>query len=82
MPRAEILSKRALHTLKQVHAELALKIESNREVVGRQFVVASCDPTTLLDEIRTLSGASHRRILQPSGNRPHREETLDWCDRQ
>jgi hypothetical protein len=31
MPRAEILSKQALHTLTQLHAELAGKIESNRQ---------------------------------------------------
>jgi hypothetical protein len=31
MPRAEILSKQALHTLKQLHAELAGKIETNRK---------------------------------------------------
>ena len=30
MPRAEILSKQALHTLTQLHAELAGKIETNR----------------------------------------------------
>jgi hypothetical protein len=29
MPRAEILSKQALHTLTQLHAELAGKIETN-----------------------------------------------------
>jgi hypothetical protein len=56
MPRAEILSKRALRTLKQVHAELAPKIESSQEVVGREFVVASCDPTTLLEKIRIVAG--------------------------
>jgi hypothetical protein len=31
MPRAEILSKQALHTLTQLHAELAGKIETNRK---------------------------------------------------
>jgi len=31
MPRAEILSKQALHTLSQLHAELAGKIEGNRK---------------------------------------------------
>ena len=31
MPRAEILSKRALHTLIQIHAELAGTIETNRK---------------------------------------------------
>jgi hypothetical protein len=31
MPRAEILSKQALHTLKQLHAELAGKIDANRK---------------------------------------------------
>ena len=31
MPRAEILSKQALHTLTQLHAELAKKIETNRK---------------------------------------------------
>jgi hypothetical protein len=31
MPRAEILSKQALHTLKQLHAELAGKIEASRK---------------------------------------------------
>lgn len=31
MPRAEILSKQALHTLIQLHAELAGKIETNRK---------------------------------------------------
>jgi hypothetical protein len=31
MPRAEILSKQALHTLTQLHAELAGKIEGNRK---------------------------------------------------
>jgi hypothetical protein len=35
-----------------------------------------------LREIRTLSGAPHRRILKPNRNRPHREATLDWRDRQ
>jgi hypothetical protein len=32
--------------------------------------------------IRTLSGAPHRRILKPNRNRPHREATQDWRDRQ
>jgi hypothetical protein len=31
MPRAEILSKQAMHTLSQLHAELAGKIEGNRK---------------------------------------------------
>ena len=31
MPRAEILSKQAVHTLTQLHAELAGKIETNRK---------------------------------------------------
>lgn len=31
MPRAQILSKQALHTLTQLHAELAGKIETNRK---------------------------------------------------
>jgi hypothetical protein len=31
MPRAEILSKQAMHTLTQLHAELAGKIETNRK---------------------------------------------------
>jgi len=31
MPRAEILSKQAIHTLTQLHAELAGKIETNRK---------------------------------------------------
>jgi hypothetical protein len=31
MPRAEILSKQALHALTQLHAELAGKIETNRK---------------------------------------------------
>lgn len=31
MPRAEILSKQALHTLTQLHAELAGKIEKGRK---------------------------------------------------
>jgi hypothetical protein len=31
MPRAEILSKQALHTLTQLHAELGGKIETNRK---------------------------------------------------
>jgi hypothetical protein len=31
MPRAEILSKQALYTLTQLHAELAGKIETNRK---------------------------------------------------
>ncbi|WP_338821558.1 hypothetical protein [Bradyrhizobium septentrionale] len=31
MPRAEILSKQALHTLSQLHAELAGKIDGNRK---------------------------------------------------
>lgn len=31
MPRAEILSKQAMHTLTQLHAELAGKIEGNRK---------------------------------------------------
>jgi hypothetical protein len=31
MPRGEILSKQALHTLTQLHAELAGKIETNRQ---------------------------------------------------
>jgi hypothetical protein len=31
MPRAEILSKQALHTLPHLHAELAGKIETNRK---------------------------------------------------
>jgi hypothetical protein len=31
MPRAEILSKQALHTLTQLHAELAGNIETNRK---------------------------------------------------
>jgi len=31
MPRAQILSKQAVHTLTQLHAELAGKIESNRK---------------------------------------------------
>ncbi len=36
----------------------------------------------LADEIRTLSGAPHRRILRPNRNSPHREATHDWRDRQ
>src|SRR6266851_786129 len=36
----------------------------------------------MADEIRTLSGAPHRRILKPNRNRPHREATHDWRDRQ
>jgi hypothetical protein len=35
MPRAEILSKQALHTLTQLHAELAGKIETNRHNGGK-----------------------------------------------
>ena len=35
-----------------------------------------------LHEIRTLSGAPHGRILKPNRNRPHREATHDWRDRQ
>jgi hypothetical protein len=31
MPRAEILSKQAIHTLTQLHAEIAGKIETNRK---------------------------------------------------
>ena len=31
MPSAEILSKQALHTLRQLHAELGGKIETNRK---------------------------------------------------
>jgi hypothetical protein len=31
MPRAEILSKQAIHTLARLHAELAGKIETNRK---------------------------------------------------
>jgi len=35
MPRAEILSKQAIHTLTQLHAELAGKIEGNRKTGDR-----------------------------------------------
>jgi hypothetical protein len=35
-----------------------------------------------LHEIRTLSGAPHRRILKLNRDRPHREATLDWRDWQ
>src|SRR6202047_1508600 len=36
----------------------------------------------MADEIRALSGAPHRRILEPNRNRPHRETAHDWRDRQ
>jgi hypothetical protein len=32
----------------------------------------------LADEIRTLSAASHSRILKPNRNRPHRAATHNW----
>jgi hypothetical protein len=35
MPRAEILSKQAIHTLTKLHAELAEKIDSNRKSVDK-----------------------------------------------
>jgi hypothetical protein len=37
MPRAEILSKRALHTLTQLHSELAGKIETNRKCLVTSY---------------------------------------------
>jgi hypothetical protein len=36
----------------------------------------------LADEIRTLLRALHRRMFKPNRNRPHREATHDWRDRQ
>lgn len=52
MPRAEILSKQALHTLTQLHAELAGKIEGNRktgdklrgQMVQVEAVIKMLDP--------------------------------------
>jgi len=54
MPRAEILSKQAIHTLTQLHAGLAGKIETNRksgdklrsQMVQVEAVMKMLDPVT------------------------------------
>src|SRR5580698_3756309 len=68
MPRAEILSKQALHTLTHLHAELAGKIETNRKSGGKlrsqmvqvEAVMKMLDP----DFARAIS-AERRNVGNP-----------------
>jgi hypothetical protein len=66
MPRAEILSKQAIHTLTQLHAELAGKIETNRksgdrlqsQMVQVEAVVKMLSPDFNVSRIAPSAGLS------------------------
>ena len=64
MPRAEILSKQALHTLTQLHAELAGKIETNRkhgDKLRAQMVQVEAVIKMLVPDFSVASIAAKRR---------------------
>jgi hypothetical protein len=71
MPSAEILSKQALHTLKQLHAEWAGKIESNRksgDKLRAQMVQVEAVMKMLDPELNLRIIAPKRRVTGPPGS--------------
>jgi hypothetical protein len=80
MPRAEILSKQALNTLSQLHAELGGKVESNRksgdklraQMVQVEAVMKMLDPDFSVrayppnGAIRAIPGSSGALYIGPS----------------
>lgn len=76
MPRAEILSKQALHTLTQLHAELAGKIETNRksgDKLRSQMVQVEAVMKMLDPEFNARAISAKRRNV---GNRWFKRGTL------
>jgi hypothetical protein len=66
MPRAEILSKQAIHTLTQLHAELAGKIETNRksgDKLRSQMVQVEAVMKMLDPEVNLRIIAPKRRVI-------------------
>jgi hypothetical protein len=66
MPRAEILSKQAIHTLTQLHAELAGKIETNRksgDKLRAQMVQVEAVMKMLDPEVNLRIIAPKRRVI-------------------
>jgi hypothetical protein len=64
MPRVEILSKQALHTLTQLHAELAGKVETNRQhgdKLHAQMVQVEAVIKMLVPDFSVASIAAKRR---------------------
>ena len=46
------------------------------------IIIVSTTPAAIATKSAHCRGAPHRRILKPNRNRPHREATHDWRDRQ
>jgi hypothetical protein len=66
MPRAEILSKQAIHTLTQLHAELAGKIETNRksgDKLRSQMVQVEAVIKMLAPDFNVARIAPKRRVV-------------------
>jgi hypothetical protein len=66
MPRAEILSKQAIHTLTQLHAELAGKIETNRksgDKLRAQMVQVEAVIKMLAPDFNVARIAPKRRVV-------------------
>jgi hypothetical protein len=66
MPRAEILSKQAIHTLKQLHAELGGKIETNHKSGNKlraQMVQVEAVMKMLDPEFSTRGISIKRRVI-------------------
>jgi hypothetical protein len=81
MPRVEILSKQALHTLTQLHAELAGKVETNRQhgdKLRAQMVQVEAVIKMLVPDFSVASIAAKRRNKVTRGSSAGRCLGVRW----